>query len=215
MACKPRYRLRGATSANPRHLINQPLTFAADGGLGFRRARVSHDPAGSTHRRGRPFFERNEPCQALAGVSAQKEIADGLALQQGQPPSSLMLPAVLREVASLAKRHEIARLIVRRIVVAMRRRQNHPRRLERRQMTGRPLLPDPLVRRGSRKMAERKRKAAPAAQAPSIGRLRDAFGPYFTCSMRTAIEPGRSKMETSPVILPRMTIPGTGTRPLR
>ena len=136
MACKPRYRLRGAT-LNPRHLINQPLTFAADGGSGLSKSpRVSRPcridpPAGSTI-----FANEDEPRQTLAGVSAQKEIAYGLALQQRQPPSSLMLPAVLREVASLAKRHEIARLIVRRIVVAMRRRQNHPRRLERLQMLG-------------------------------------------------------------------------------
>ena len=121
---------------NTRNSINQPLTFAADGGSGLSKSpRVSRPcrndpPAGST------IFGTRRASSALAGVSAQKEIAYGLALQQGQSPSSLMLPTVLREVASLAKRHEIARLIVRRIVVAMRRRQNHPRRLERLQMLG-------------------------------------------------------------------------------
>ena len=78
---------------------------------GLLQALVSQ--GGAPSRSSSPKRGRRAPCAATGSIAF---FADA--------------PPVLSEVASLTKRHEIAGLIVRRIVVAMRRRQNHPRRLD-------------------------------------------------------------------------------------
>ena len=70
-----------------------------------------------------------DPCTTVAGeqgVGAEEQIAHGVAAAPGEPTLPAVLHPVVRQMTALAERAQIALCVMRRVMVAMRRRQHHP-----------------------------------------------------------------------------------------
>ena len=71
------------------------------------------------------------PASNFLAVQAEEEIPEGLASAQREPTPPPVLLAIMEHVASLAKRLQVPRPVVRRIVDQVRRGQHHTGRVDR------------------------------------------------------------------------------------
>jgi hypothetical protein len=60
-------------------------------------------------------------------VSAKEQVSESLASEQSEPAPTPVLLAVVLEMAPLAQRHQIARAVVRGVVIPVSRREHHAR----------------------------------------------------------------------------------------
>ena len=67
------------------------------------------------------------PLKGSVGVAADEEVADCPVAKEGQPTPTLVLGPVVKHVAALAERGEVAGPIVRGVVVPVRRGEGHAR----------------------------------------------------------------------------------------